>query len=1167
MRLKSIKLSGFKSFVDLTNVSFPSNLCAVVGPNGCGKSNIIDAVRWVLGESSAKNLRGESMMDVIFNGSGARKPVGQASIELVFDNTDGRIGGEFAAYNEISVRRKVTRDGQSQYFLNGANCRRKDITDMFLGTGLGPRSYAIIEQDMISRLIEARPQELRVFVEEAAGISKYKERRRDTENRISRAEENLERIKDIRDELQRQLSRLQRQANSAEKYSKYKEQERRKNLELLAIKWRDLDGAIEEKQLVVKRSDTDKERLISRRRVCDSAIEKHRVELLTIADDLDLAQEKFYKITSEVGRIEQSIDYYQTRNLERKKEFLETDENYKEALDHLKADVKKIDLCDRQVGIKQPELLEAKELEKAAVAALKEAQAASEELQTQLEEFQERSLEPKQTAEVQQSLMHYLGEIIKTLSERKLELSRQVKGFCLDAENDEISALKTSLEALSEKRLASEKARDKASQRISELQQLLKQHRGDVNGLRERHQELLGQKSSLKVLQEATRNKNQDQSWLDSKDLGRCSRLGDSLDVESGWELAVETVLGPYMQSVLVGDINSVSRLVGDFNEGELVLIEDQGRDISCHLRTDKNTYLSELVSNRYAKSLLEHVYAVDTLQEALSQRPGLKAHESVITKEGIWFGVNWLRVSGEVDTSNGIIQRKRELHSVGKKIESIENQISQAEKKVAAFEYELRNLEVLFRQKISDIDAEQIEYADLHSRLSATEMRIAQNTQSKHHADAELEEIQRNLEDESKKLTTAESVYKNASKLIERDSAEGKSLNEKRSEVFSLMNQCRLRLTKCREQREQLAMEVNLLDAQRSTISEGTSRLESQVDRLASRLQELKKGDDEDLYKKYQNDLERMLAERLSAEKQLKTVRKMFEDLEYQKHGQEKERNVIDSDIALNGSELESHRLALRELTTRRDALEEQFANHEADLPELLGAVGDNYDLNAKEVELQLIQDRIQRLGPINLAAIQEYELESERREYLDKQNEELEEALETLKTAIKKIDRETRSRFKDTFDLLNMNIRDLFPKLFGGGEAYLEIIDDDLLNTGVMIRARPPGKKNASIHMLSGGEKALTAIAMVFAIFKLNPAPFCMLDEVDAALDDLNVARYAEVVREMSDQVQFIIVTHNKTTMQATNQLVGVTMMEAGVSKIVSVDVNAAVKLSAST
>tara|TARA_S200000501_G_scaffold362729_1_gene392556 strand:+ start:40 stop:1125 length:1086 start_codon:yes stop_codon:yes gene_type:complete len=361
--------------------------------------------------------------------------------------------------------------------------------------------------------------------------------------------------------------------------------------------------------------------------------------------------------------------------------------------------------------------------------------------------------------------------------------------------------------------------------------------------------------------------------------------------------------------------------------------------------------------------------------------------------------------------------------------------------------------------------------------------------------------------------------------------------------------------------------MEVNLLDAQRSTISEGTSRLESQVDRLASRLQELKKGDDEDLYKKYQNDLERMLAERLSAEKQLKTVRKKFEDLEYQKHGQEKERNVIDSDIALNGSELESHRLALRELTTRRDALEEQFANQEADLPELLGAVGDNYDLNAKEVELQLIQDRIQRLGPINLAAIQEYELESERREYLDKQNEELEEALETLKTAIKKIDRETRSRFKDTFDLLNMNIRDLFPKLFGGGEAYLEIIDDDLLNTGVMIRARPPGKKNASIHMLSGGEKALTAIAMVFAIFKLNPAPFCMLDEVDAPLDDLNVARYAEVVREMSDQVQFIIVTHNKTTMQATNQLVGVTMMEAGVSKIVSVDVNAAVKLSAST
>ncbi len=1165
MRLKSIKLSGFKSFVDLTNVAFPSNLCAVVGPNGCGKSNIIDAVRWVLGESSAKNLRGESMMDVIFNGSGARKPVGQASIELMFDNTDGRIAGEFAAYNEISVRRKVTRDGQSQYYLNGANCRRKDITDMFLGTGLGPRSYAIIEQDMISRLIEARPQELRVFVEEAAGISKYKERRRDTQNRISRAEENLERLKDIRDELQRQLSRLQRQAKSAEKYAKYKEDERQITLQLVAMKWRELDEAIEERQIVVRRSDTNREGLISRRRACDSAIEKHRLELLNINTDLDVAQEKFYKITSEIGRIEQSIDFHHDRIAERKREVLETEESYGEALNHLKTDKKKIELCERQSELKRPEWLRAKELENNAFTAVSNAQASSEQLRVQLDEFYERSLKPKQAAEVQQSVIQSLRELIKTQTDRKIELCRDVAEFCVDTENDEISALQVSIGTLAEKRESAEKSRDTISDRVSELQKLLKQQIAATNDLREQHQDLLGKQASLEVLHEAARTRNEDQSWLKSKDLGKCLRLADSLNPEKGWEIAVETVLGPYMQSVLISDINSVSQLVGDFNEGELLLIEDRKEEVFDHQKS-KNTFLSEFISNKHAQPLLEHVYAVDTLDDALSKRPDLKSHESVITKCGIWLGVNWLRVSGEIDPSRGIIQRKRELDSVGVKIESIENLIDQSEQKTVAFENELRDLETVFRRNLSEIDEMHNEYVDLQHKLSSIEMRISQRTTNKHHADTELKEIENNLDIESKKLMAAETAFNDASESIERDYLEGQSLNAKRAQLSSVMNECRLKLKTCSEQRESLAMEINLLETQRSTISDGIARLESQVDRLGCRLQELNKSHNEDLYKNYQVQLDAMLAERLSAEKQLKIVREAFDDLEQQKLDQEKERDAIDSQIAANSSELESHRLALTELTTLRGSLEEQIERENGDLPELLGAVSDDSDLHEKEHELQLVQDRIHQLGPINLAAIQEYEVESERRNYLDNQNAELEEALETLKSAIKKIDRETRSRFKDTFDLLNLSIKELFPKLFGGGEAYLEIIDDDLLNTGVMIRARPPGKKNASIHSLSGGEKALTAIAMVFAIFKLNPAPFCMLDEVDAPLDDLNVARYAEVVREMSDEVQFIIVTHNKTTMQATNQLVGVTMMEAGVSKIVSVDVNAAVKLSES-
>ena len=1162
MRLKSIKLAGFKSFVDPTNVNFPSNLCAVVGPNGCGKSNIIDAVRWVMGESSAKNLRGENMSDVIFNGSGGRKPVGQASIELIFDNSDGRIVGEYASYNEIGIKRKVTRDGQSNYYLNGNKCRRRDITDIFLGTGLGPRSYAIIEQGMISRLIEAKPDELRVYIEEAAGISKYKERRRDTEGRIQRTQENLERLTDIRDELGRQLGRLERQAKSAEKYAEFKKEERQVSAELLALKWRGYNASATEQKQVIGALEIEQEKIIAQRSACDSSIEKLRSEYTDHSDAFNEVQARFYKIGGDVARIEQAIEHAQQRAQELHKDLEQTERNFSEAEQHLSSDRQKAAGWTAEFDELAPALEAAQAAEAISSEALQAAELAMQTWQQAWDEFNQKSASPRQQAEVQQSRIQHLEQLMRRLTERQQTLSTEASSFHASPAEEEMASIQASLSEAELASAAIEQQRADNSAEIETLRGEEKQVVTELNEARSTQQTLKGRQASLEALQQAAMGDDAEKQWLSSKGLGDKPRLAASVKPAAGWEVAVETVLGSYLQAIAVEDIASSVGLLDDFTKGELLLVGSAG---TAAQSGDKGRLLSDLVEGDTARGLINNIYAAETLADALELQPSLSAIESVVTREGIWLGSNWLRVARDKDATAGVLQRKQELETIGTQMAALETQIAGLDSSRQANEQRLQALETTRQEIAGNVAQQQRHYAELRSKLSGFEVQIEQYKARKERAENELAEVVQQSETEQENLSAARVILQESIEKMEADTVQREELIVQRDQCRAQLDQTRQTARHDRDLGQELRVRESSLKTQLTSIREGIGRLEVQVERLQERREQLREAFNikEDPTEAHKIELETQLQARLLVDAEMTEAKTLVDATEHQMREQEKLRGELEQEVQTVRSKLESQRISAQEISTLSRTIEEQIAEKQADLETLLENLADDAALIDWEEQLELIGNRIQRLGPINLAAIDEYKIESERKDYLDQQNAELEDALNTLQNAIQKIDRETRTRFKETFDLVNGHIQELFPKLFGGGHAYLEMTGEDLLNTGVTLMARPPGKKNSSIHLLSGGEKAMTAIAMVFSIFKLNPAPFCMLDEVDAPLDDANVGRYANMVKEMSEQVQFIFITHNKISMEAANQLMGVTMHEPGVSRLVTVDVNQAAEL----
>lgn len=1167
MRLKCIRLAGFKSFVDPTTVSFPSNLCAVVGPNGCGKSNIIDAVRWVMGESSAKHLRGESMTDVIFNGSGGRKPVGQASIELVFDNSDGSLGGEYASWSEISIKRKVTRDSQSNYYLNGNKCRRRDITDIFLGTGLGPRSYAIIEQGMISNLIEAKPDELRVYIEEAAGISKYKERRRVTENRMRRTQENLERLTDIREELARQLSRLERQAQAAEKYAEYKKEERQSKAELQALRWRGLELQVSEYRKSIGEHELKVEALVTERSGCDTSLERYREEYTSLGDTFNEVQGKYYAIGAEVARIEQAIQHVQDRARELEQDLEQTERNFVESEEHLRADRQKAKAWEAELQEILPELEKIESVESLSQATLVEAEDAMQSWQTAWDEFNQSASEPRQQAEVQQSRIQHLEQVLRRLADRIENIQTEHQGLSDSPLQEEIGLLQ---EQLAEVELISGEKKDhlesitkQMDQARTEAQQLDSQ----LDSSRTQLQTMLGRKASLDALQQAALGGEADQQqWLQNHGLENSPRLAETLQVQPGWETAVETVLGSYLQAVCVDDLGSLGEKLETFTKGELVLVDtatSSGSNANALSSTAEE--LANKIQSSHSTVMLGGVYAVDDLAAALILRQKLAPGESVVTKEGLWLGANWLRVARDQDATAGVLKRRQELETLEQELAGCRSNIKGLEEQKNTQEEQLCNLEAERETVSSEVAEQQRQYAELRSKLSADQMQVEQFAARRERAESELNEAKQQQQQEQESLAEARQLLSDAIEIMEQDTQQREGLLKQRDEARAVLDQARQSARHNRDRKHELAMREKSVSTQLQSILEGIGRLEVQVTRLQERREQLRETfkQDEDPTLELKDQLAEQLEVRLTAEKALGEARKAVESVEHKMREVELRRTALEQDTQEQRSKLEQQRLAAQDLETRNKTIVEQISEHGFELESLLATLSEEADLTEWEQALERIGNRIQRLGPINLAAIDEYKIESERKEYLDTQNTELQEALETLANAIRKIDKETRTRFKETFDLINTSLQELFPKLFGGGHAYLELTGDDLLHTGVTIMARPPGKKNTTVHLLSGGEKALTAIALVFSIFHLNPAPFCMLDEVDAPLDDANVGRYARMVEEMSEKVQFIYISHNKIAMEMANQLMGVTMHEAGVSRLVSVDVNKAVEL----
>ena len=1165
MRLTKIKLAGFKSFVDPTTIPLPSNLIGVVGPNGCGKSNVIDAVRWVMGESSAKNLRGDSMADVIFNGSSARKPVGQASIEMVFDNSEGTLKGQYAQYSEISIKRVVTRDGQSQYFQNGTRCRRRDITDIFLGTGLGPRSYSIIEQGMISRLIEAKPEDLRVFLEEAAGISKYKERRRETENRIKHTRENLDRLTDLRDELAAQLDKLNRQSKTAEKYKVLKEEERLLKAQLTALRWKNLTGQIEEKNTFIKEQENRYEATVAELRHLEAELEAMRDQHVEATEHFNEVQAQYYSVGADIARVEQSIQHTKERRQQQQDDLKQTEKSLIESHAHLDADERKKIQLTEFVSENQPLLDNAREVEARSAEELAQAETAMKQWQQDWETFNENAAVPAKNAEVERTSLNHLDERIIQHKEQLNKLSSEKNALTYDALQSEIETLTGDESALKQQCEQIEQQIQQQQDVIAELRDTIQSSDDALNASRSELQTSQGRFASLEALQQAALGKQQSEinDWLSQNGLADAKRLAEELAVEAGWETAVETALGNHLDAICVDNTASMQMSVLGLKGS--VTFFDTAVATNAVIPEDSRLLVNKVDAGHDLASLLAGVYCADDLSSALSMRSNLSANESVVTKDGYWLGVNWLRVSRDADEQSSVLQREKDMQAVSAEIESLQTNVASLQESLDQNRQRLKESE----QKRDDLQKEyqsiNRQHAELEAKVVAKNTRLEQMREREQVLEKEIAERQIQIETDERETVESRQRLDVAVREMETLADRREALVQERNQVQGNLDEIRETARGDRDAAHEIALKVESAKTEIGAITQNRDRMDSQLEQLQQRVTELETAiaESEEPLETMKKELEQFLSQRVEVEGRLGDARKAVEDLDHSMRENTSQHHEVEKKGEDIRGKLDKLRMGWQEVKVRRQTQEESLQESGYQLELLLEEMPDEAEEKQWAEDVEKMERRIQRLGPINLAAIDEYRQQAERKEYLDQQNEDLVDALETLESAIRKIDKETRARFRETYDKVNSGLQANFPRLFGGGHAYLELTGDDLLDTGVTVMARPPGKRNSTIHLLSGGEKALTAVALVFSIFQLNPAPFCMLDEVDAPLDDANVGRFCQMVKEMSEKVQFIIITHNKITMEMASQLNGVTMHEPGVSRLVAVDVDAAVEM----
>jgi chromosome segregation protein len=1159
VRLARIKLAGFKSFVDPTLLVLPGNRVGIVGPNGCGKSNTIDAVRWVMGESSAKHLRGDSSDDVIFNGSASRKPVGQASIELFFDNSEGRLGGEYSSYAEISVRRALTRDGQSKYYLNGQRARKRDVTDLFLGTGLGPRSYAIIEQGMISRLIEARPEDLRVYLEEAAGISRYKERRRETENRIRHTRENLERLDDVREEVDRQAAKLTRQAEVAEHYQELAATRRRRRAELLLLRLRGQDAHLVRENQQLVEAETALAGLQAEVRRKESEAEQQRVLRTDLERDLQAAQARFYDVSAAVSRLEQSIRHAEEELERETREQAQLDARIRDSEQAAADALRRVQAADAAIAGHELEY-------EAAAEALDQAERAAETAEQGLHAAREARnawhqamAEPQQGAQLARTRMDHADQLLQRarqrrerLQEEQGRLPQEDGGDALELAQAELGAATRSQESLQQRRGA---LRDELAAQRRDLQA----DQDAAHALERKAREIAGRLSSLKILPGADRDEDRQRftQWAREQGIDPERRVAAQIDVDPGWEAAVEVVLGQWFEAVLMSLAEMPSSLPGiafrALDPGGAGRVFAEG-SLAARVR-GPDTLRAQLAS----------VYCVDTPAQAHERLRACASGESVVTREGTWVGPGWLchrsldrQVEGVVERlrleraleqeglelrergqqfAAGLEGRREAIHRLEGELEQVESGLRESQRAVGQLEGQLQRLR------------DRAQQADERRRRLAQE--VVELDEEITRASLQRDEA---LGERNAALGRLEGLNRDKTRLDQ----DHQLAQERQQAARTLVHQAREKAAAARlalqEARHRLALEQGHRERLEQQSTQDRERLAQLDEARIARLAPLDG---------WRGELQEHLDRRQQSEAGLTAARSALEGCDTLLRRLAGELRELAGEVEAGRGACEERRLHLRELRVQEEQLAAQLQESGLDPEALAAELPEDADPHSWEEAIGILDRKIERLGPINLAAIDEARSLVERSQYLKEQHDDLVTALETLEQAMHKIDRETRALFRQTYDRVNEGLGQKFRRLFGGGEARLELTGDDLLDTGVAIMARPPGKRLSTIHLMSGGEKALTAAALVFAIFELNPAPFCMLDEVDAPLDEANVGRFCALLEEMSQRIQFIFITHNKTTMAMAEQLIGVTMHEPGVSRLVSVDIDAAVEL----
>ena len=1173
MRLNSIKLSGFKSFAEPTNFMLPGQLVGVVGPNGCGKSNIMDAVRWVLGESKASELRGESMQDVIFNGTNNRKPASRASVELVFDNADHRAGGQWNQFGEIAVKRVLTRDGTSSYYINNQPVRRRDVQDVFLGTGLGPRAYAIIGQGTISRIIESKPEELRLFLEEAAGVSKYKERRRETENRLADTRENLTRVEDILRELNTNLDKLERQAEVAQRYKQLQADVTLKQHQLWYLK----RGDSEAEQARIK-GEADgalnalESRMADLRRV-ESELETLRQAHYAAGDQVNQAQGQLYEASAEVGRLEAEIRFVvegRQRAEQRLQQLAEQGGQWRERQQQAEAEIENLASLAEQ-GAEQTELLAAQAEDQAA----------------QLPDLEDARSQAQSRANEQRASVVQVQQQIQVLAADQRNIEEQSRQATQRRER--LLADRNALAAPDEERLLSmqqqhaeaEESASESEARLHELQEQLPLLDDDrrsrqlaVNSESARLADTSARLDALKALQDKVKTDGKLRPWLARHGLDQLQGLWSRLHIEQGWENALEAALRERMGALEVSRLDLVRGFAAASEAAPPAKLafyaNPQNPSPAPEASPPGTRPLLELLRFHDAtqKALLADWlhggYTAASLDEALAVRDQLRPGEAIYLKSGHAVTAHSVSFYAQDSEQAGLLARAQEIENLERQLRA--QQLINDEARGA-----LVRAEAAYADASQRLVTARREASEARNQAHGLQVEALRLTQQAEQTRARSQQLSGDLAEVDAQLDDLQERRVNAEARFEELDMQLADCQERHAQLDEQVINAERRLAEAREQQRSLERQSQeAVFAQRS-LQARQAELQRAIETAAQQLDSLRS---EGL--KAQEDLTRLtdaaaqaglqdaLAMKLEREQRLGARRSEYDDLSARLRASDERRLQFERELDPLRQRITDFQLKEQAARLGFEQYTQLLADAQADLAALAESVAlGNVRVAGMQPEIDRLNREITALGAVNLAALDELTAARERKQFLDAQSADLNEAMQTLEDAIRKIDGETRELLGGTFNAVNEHFGRMFPELFGGGNARLVMTGDEILDSGVQVMAQPPGKKNQTIHLLSGGEKALTAIALVFAIFQLNPAPFCLLDEVDAPLDDANTERYAKLVTAMSRETQFLFISHNKIAMEMARQLIGVTMQEQGVSRIVAVDMESAVSL----